>query len=154
MAYYTALIAAWNGATQPPTGVAGTALTGLTTANKLIAVNGWTVAGEAQKAILIPSTILNAILFADLAALTQLQVTQLTLLLAGSSVDASSGTSIRAGIQALFASKATTLANLAALVAPFDSPKILWWQATVAQGGAGLSSPVSANDLAAAGGLT
>lgn len=45
MAYYTNLIAAWNSATQPPAGVAGTALTGLSTAAKLAAVNGWTVAG-------------------------------------------------------------------------------------------------------------
>ena len=148
MAYYTALIAAWNGATQPPTGVTGTALTGLTTANKLVAINGWTLAGIAQKAILDPSHILNAIVFADLAGLTQLQVTQLTLLLAGSSVDASAGTSIRAGIQALFAGKTTTLANLAALVAPFDSPKIPWWSAS--NGGA-LNGPVNQTDLTLAG---
>lgn len=45
MAYYTALIAAWNGATQPPAGVTGTALTGLSTAAKIAAINGWTVAG-------------------------------------------------------------------------------------------------------------
>jgi hypothetical protein len=129
MAYYTALITAWNGATQPPTGVTGTALTGLTTANKLIAVNGWTVVGTAQHAILTPSQILNAVVFADLAGLTQLQVSQLTLLLQGAQVDASVGTPIRLGIQALFAGKTTTLANLGALVAPFDSPVVPWWQA-------------------------
>ena len=46
MGDYGALIAAWNSATQPPTGVTGTALTsGMTTAQKLAAVNGWTVPG-------------------------------------------------------------------------------------------------------------
>jgi hypothetical protein len=151
VAYYTNLINAWNSATQPPTGVTGTGLTGLTTANKLIAINGWTVIGTATKAILSPSAILNAIVFSDLAALTQLQVSQLTLLLAGSSVDASVGTSIRAGIQALFAGKTQTLTNLGALVAPFDSPAVPWWQAS---SGGGLNGPISQPDLTAAGGLT
>lgn len=143
MAYYTALITAWNGATQPPTGVTGAPLTGLTTAQKLAAVNAWTVV-SAQKAILSPSQILNSIVFADLAALTQLQVTQLTLLLQGSTVDASAGTPIRAGIQALFAGKATTLANLSALVAPYDNATALW---TAANG----YPTLNLNDTAAAG---
>lgn len=146
MAYYTALITAWNGAPQPPSGVTGTALTGLTTANKLAAVNGWTVAATPQKAILSPSSILNAVVFADLAGLTQLQVTQLTLLLQGSSVDASSNTSIRIGIQTLFAGKTQTLANLGALVAPFDTPPPApWWQ------GNGYARAFDMGDVAAAG---
>jgi hypothetical protein len=127
MAYYDTLISAWNGGTQPPAGVTGTALTAqMTTAQKLAAINGWTVTGASKPAVLSPSQILNAIVFADLAALTQLQVSQLTLLLAGSSIDASVGTPIRAGIQALFAGKTTTLAQLGTLVAPFDSPTISW----------------------------
>jgi hypothetical protein len=148
MAYYTALINAWNSVTQPPAGVTGTGLTGLSTANKLIAINVWTVVGTPVKAILSPSQILNAIVFADLAALTQLQVSQLTLLLAGTAIDASPGTSIRLGIQALFAGKTATLANLGALVAPFDSPSVPWWQAN------GYSGPINGNDLGNAGGLT
>lgn len=118
MAYYDALIAKW------PT------LTPGTTAAKLAQLNGTLAAAVPQKAILAPSAILNAIVFADLAALTQLQVTQLTLLLQGSSVDASAGTSIRAGIQALFAGKTQTMSNLGALVAPYDTPpQVPWWQA-------------------------
>lgn len=116
MAYYDALVTKW--ATLSPG----------TTAAKLAQVNALTVTGSAVKAVLPPSAILNAIVFSDLAALTQLQVTQLTLLLSGTDIDASAGTPIRAGIQALFAGKTTTLANLAALVAPFDSPSIPWWQ--------------------------
>ncbi len=141
MAYYDALIAKWA------------TLTPGTTVAKLAQINAITVAAPAQKAILSPSAILNAVVFADLAALTQLQVTQLTLLLQGGSVDASVGTSIRAGIQALFAGKTTTLANLGALVAPLDSPTMPWWQAGIAQSGGALTSPVSPSDLAAAGGL-
>jgi hypothetical protein len=74
-------------------------------------------------------------------------VTQLTLLLQGDLVDASPGTSIRTGIQALFAGKTATLTALGALVAPFDSPTIPWWKSVY-------TAPISADDLAAAGGLT
>jgi hypothetical protein len=143
MAYYDALIAKW------PT------LTPGTTTAKLMQINALAVAtGVPVKAILSPSQILNAIVFADMAGLTQLQVSQLTMLLAGSSVDASAGTSIRAGIQSLFAGKTQTLANLGALVVPYDSPAIPWWQATVSQGGGGLVASVAPSDLAQAGNLT
>lgn len=143
MSYYDALVTKWG------------TLSG-TTAAKLSVINALTVQTAAQgSVVVIPSQIINAIVFADLAALTQLQVSQLTLLLAGGSVDASKGSSIRAGIQALFAGKTQTLNNLAALVAPSDAPVTLpWWQATVAQGGGGLSSPVNDADLKSAGGLT
>lgn len=118
MAYYDAMIAKW-----------GTLSPG-TTAAKLSQLNAATAAATPQRAILSPSSILNAVVFADLAALTQLGVTQLTLLLQGSLVDASAGTSIRAGIQQLFAGKTQTLNNLGALVAPFDTPAVVpWWQA-------------------------
>ena len=141
MGYYDALILKW------PTLNSGT------TQQKLAQINSLTVAGPAQKALLTPSSILNAIVFADLASLTQLQVTQLTLLLQGDLVDASPGTSIRAGIQALFSGKTTTLANLGALVASYDSPQIPWATAPVASGGGGLVAMVQPSDLAAAGGL-
>lgn len=144
MAYYDALIAKWA------------TLTPGTTAAKLAQINAITVQIATHGvALLAPSSILNAIVFADLASLTQLQVSQLTLLLAGSAVDVSFGSSIRAGIVALFAGKTTTLAQLTALVASADAAVTApWWQATVAQGGGGLASPVSLADLAAAGGLT
>ena len=137
MAYYDALIAKWN------------TLSG-TTQSKLTQINALTVANP-QKAILTPSAIINACVAADIASLTASQVALFALLIAGSSVDASTGTTIRAGVQAIFAGKTTTLANLGALVAPFDNATIPWWQATVAQGGGGLSSPVGTGDLSAAG---
>lgn len=133
MAYYDALITKWA------------TLTPGTTAVKLTQLNGLTAPSATQKAILSPSQILNAIVFTDLAAFTQLQVSQLTLLLAGTSVDASVGTTIRAGIQALFAGKTASLTALGALVAPFDSPTVLWWQS------AGYQRAFDLGDIAAAG---
>ena len=132
MAYYDAMVAKW--ATLNPG----------TTANKLAQLNAAT-ASIPGKAVLAPSAIINAVVIADLAGLTQLQLTQMTLLLQGSAVDASTGTPIRAGIQALFAGKTTTLANLAALVAPLDSVAVPWWQAN------GYLRPFDLGDVAAAG---
>ena len=144
------LIAAWNSPTQPPTGVTGIGLTAqMTTDQKLAAINAWTVpTGVPVQALLSPSTILNAIVPADLAALTSPQVAFLTLVLEGSTVNVSLGTTIRTAIQTIFSGKTTTLQNLAALVAPFDNPTQLWWQAN------GFGSPITQADLAAAGGLT
>ncbi len=49
MAYYDALIADWDASSASPgalpTGVAGTSLYGLATADKITAINGWTVTG-------------------------------------------------------------------------------------------------------------
>lgn len=138
MAYYDALIAKWA------------TLTPGTTAQKLAQINALTVSNP-QKAMLAPSTILNACVAVDLEALTAAQVALFALLLAGTSIDCSAGTAIRAVAQNLFAGKTQTLANLGALVSPFDNATLPWWQATVAQGGGGLSSPVSQGDLTAAG---
>lgn len=137
MAYYDALIAAWP------------QLTPGTTAVKLAQLNALTSpTGVPRKSILTPSSILNAVVFADLASLTALQVAQLTLLLQGGSVDASANTPIRTGIQALFAGKTQTLTNLGALVSAYDTPVMPWWQF------AGYPGPFNTNDLVAAGGLT
>jgi len=142
MAYYDALVAKWA------------TLTG-TTQSKLAQINALTVAGAVpQKALLTPSQILNACSFAELATLTQLQISQLSLLLQGSSIDASVGTNVRAGVSAVLAGKTASLAGLAALVAPYDTPALPWITTPVAAGGGGLTGPVSMNDLAAAGGLS
>lgn len=146
MAYYDALIAAWNSGTQPPAGITGTALTGgMTTAQKLAAVNAWTIIGPPKKLVISPSDIINRIVYTDLAALTQIQLLQLQVLLSGTAVDATQGSPIRTGIQTLFAGKTQTLANLVALVAPYDNPVIIW---TVANG---YPPGINLNDAAAAG---
>jgi hypothetical protein len=126
--YYDALIAAWNGTTQPPTGVTGSGLLSTdTTAQKVVKVNGWIVAVP-QKAILTGTQIVNAIVATDLAALTALQIAQLQLLILDAGVDCSKGTSVRTAIQNMFAGKTQTLQQLAALVAPFDNYTETWCQ--------------------------
>ena len=134
MAYYDALIARW--ATLNPG----------TTQQKLAQINAQVVAsGPAQKLLVPPSDIINAIAPADFAALTDLDIQRLTLLLQGQVVDASQGTLIRAALANIFTGKATTLANFAALQAKYDTPSIPWWQAN------GYSSPISKDDASAAG---
>ena len=126
MAYYTALIAAWNNATQPPPGVTGTALTGLTTAQKVAAVNAWTVAAP-QPANIAVTSIIGAILPADFTSLTALQLQQLQFLLqSAQTIFAPPGGTIRSVFASIFAGKTTTLNNLTALVTPFDNATQSW----------------------------
>jgi hypothetical protein len=75
MGYYTALMDAWNGATQPPAGVTGTGLTGeMTTAQKIAAVNGWTIVGSIPTTFYVTgSQIWNCINWNELSALTDAQ---------------------------------------------------------------------------------
>lgn len=105
--------------TNDPLGRGYAGMTGTAAATSLNTTNR---PAPVQRVKLAPSAILNAIVPADLAALTQLQTLQLSLFLAGSEVDASIGTTVRLAIQTLFAGKTTTLNQLGALVAPFDTP--------------------------------
>lgn len=133
MAYYDPLITIW------PT------LTG-TKQEKIAQLAVLKIDGDVQKALLSASDILNACVPADLAALTSTQVSFLTLFLAGQQVDVSQGTTLRTAIRTIFTGKTTTLNNLAALVAPFDSPvKILWYQAN------GYPRPLTVDDATNAG---
>jgi len=130
-------------------------LTGTTDA-KLAIVNAKVVTG------VIPSTfyvagadVLNAIDWTEFNALaTTKQLNILTMcacpgpLLGGS---ANTTHLVPGMIIANFTSNGTTMAGLIALAKAATTP---WWQASVANGGGGLSSPVSGNDLVAAGGLT
>lgn len=152
MSYYTSLIAAWNAGTVP-SGATGSALTGLTTAQKLANINAWTVAGPAVACSITPSQIINCIdTVAHVNALTTAQL-QILQFLAGSGqpIFAPPGSTIRAWFQNTFAGQATTLSAFAALVAQFDSPPVPW--VTAPSGGA-LNGTVNLSDLAAAGGLT
>jgi hypothetical protein len=152
MAYYDPLIAVWN-TTALPAGVTGAPLAAsMTKQQKLDTINGWMVDQSQNKpaVILSPSQILNAIVFADLAGLTQLQLLQLQLLLSGNSVDVSAGTTIRQGLQQLFAGKAQTIANFQALVTPFDTPRVTWCAANGYPGG-GDKGGLNLNDVLAAG---
>lgn len=158
-ANYAALQAAWATSSASsgalPTGVTGTSLFGLTTAAKLAAINGWTVVGPAIPANLSPSQIFNCIdTVAHANAVTALQWAVMQFLAgSGQPIAAPPGSTVRAWFSNAFAGQTTTLANLAALIAQFDSPPIPWATATAGSNGGGLSAPISANDLVAAGGL-
>lgn len=90
------------------------------------AVNAKTVSTP-QLAMLNVPDVVNAIQPADYTALTQLQLLQMQLLLGGAgTVNASPGTTIRAVFQSIFAGKATTLANLLALVSQYDNATTPW----------------------------
>lgn len=159
MAYYDALIAAWNGATQPPAGVTGAALTGLTTAQKLAAVNGWTVVGPN-----VPIPVLQVMTYLRTNNLWMaIKAATATSNGAAAAVDYNSDPRVQtldvslAIVQGMLADLVThtllTQAQSDAIKA-MGSPLLPWWQASVAAGGGGLSGPVSNPDLVAAGGLT
>jgi hypothetical protein len=148
MAYYDALIAKWA------------TLTG-TTDQKIAAVNALTVAGP-RKPVQIADVMTylrsNALWLPIKAAAA-----------AGTSAGAEAAVDLNsdmrmqtidfdlpivAGMLADLVSKALLTQAQSDALNALANTTIPWWQATVAQGGCGLSSPVGANDLAAAGGLT
>lgn len=122
----------------------GRGYSGMTAAAAATSLNTANRTPAAQPALLTPSAIINAILPADLAALTQLQTTQFALVLSGAQVDASAGTTVRLAVQTLFAGKTTTLNRLGALVAPFDSPPAI---SRAAELGWPASEPLTANEV-------
>jgi hypothetical protein len=75
MAYYDALIAAWNNPTQPPPGVTGAPITsGMATQKKLDTVNAWTVTGAIPTSFYTDGAeVLNAIIWGEFKVLTQAQ---------------------------------------------------------------------------------
>lgn len=128
MAYYTALINAWNGVTQPPAGVSGLALTaGMTTAQKLNAVNAWLTSGAARPMIVPTYEIYNCIVPAEFVALTTTNQQLIRDILGMGTVDASPGTSVRARIVAVFPNGTTTFTNLSNLARNYDTPQVSWW---------------------------
>jgi len=113
MAYYDALVAKW------PT------VSGATATDKLANLNAEMATGAAIAAMIPPTDIVNAIVPADLGALTDIELRRLTLALQGSAVDVSSGTNTRAFLVALFSGKPSA-ATLATLVAQYDTPQVSW----------------------------
>lgn len=150
MAYYTNLINAWNNATQPPPGVTGTGLTGLTTANKLLAINAWTVTGSVPTSFSTTgSAVLNCINWAEFAALTATEQANV-LALCNCPGPLVSGSAVLSKILpgmlvAYFPAAGPTITALTALA---QAAVQQWWAAN------GYSSPINQSDLTAAGGLT
>jgi hypothetical protein len=232
MAYYTALINAWNSATQPPPGVNGTPLTGgMTTAQKIAVVNGWTVTGTVPTTIYFTGVqLLNCINYTEFKGLNAQQQSNILALcnntgplLGGSAETAfvpvgiiidyfktnasitsgtyNSGTGIVTltmgatvtfgpggnitisgltgtgafaqlnGVFPVVSASGTTVTynagaglgastitngslvppTVTALTALAQATVQPWWQASVANGGSGLTSPVSPGDTTAAG---
>lgn len=155
MAYYTALITAWNGATQPPTGVTGTALTGgMSTAQKIAAVNGWAVTGT------IPATyyttgdaILNCINYSEFKLLTATEQNNLLSLcrISGQLLGGSAQTThmVAGMIIDYFITLHSGPNTIAALTALAQAQP--WWSTSVANGGGGLVAPVQLSDTTQAG---
>ncbi len=150
MAYYDALIAAWNGATQPPVGVTGAALTGgMTTQQKLDAVNAWTVSGPAVPMVIPTYIIYNAIDPTEFSNLSPASNQQLVRdILSMGTVDVSVGTSVRTRLLALFGVGTTTRANLVAAAKNYDASPVPWWKAN------GYSSPFNLTGDIKKAGLT
>jgi len=141
MAYYDALIAKWA------------TLSG-TTAQKLAAVNAATVAAPADPAIIPSYAIYNALDPAEFVGLTAAQQQRVRDLFGMGTVDVSSGTNARAMLVSIFGAGTATRAALVAVVQSYENKTQPWWQASIADGGGALGSPVSVDDLIAAGGLS
>lgn len=145
MAYYDVLKTAWNNLTQPPPGVTGAALTGLTTDQKLTAVMLWRVVGPAMQMVVPTYMIYNLIVGTEFSALTAANQQLVRDILGMGIVDGSPGTQVRARIVAIFPNGTTTFANLAALAANYDAPKVSWLTAN------GYPAVISGQDAVNAG---
>lgn len=149
MAYYTALIAAWNTGTVP-VGVVGSALTGQSTAQKIININAWTLTATIPPSYTITGAqISSCIKWSEFAALTAAQQSLVMQLCAIPTLSVGSSAAEIAlladgMIIAFFPAGGATITALSAL-APSAQPWV------TASGGGGLSSPVSINDTTAAG---
>lgn len=154
MAYYDALIAAWNGPIQPPVGVSGAALTAqMTTTQKIAVVNGWTVTGAVPTSFFVAGNqVLNCINYAEFKVLTATQQANLLAMLAvpGQLFGGSANTThiVDGMIIDFFPLAGPTIAALTALAQGTVQP---WWQVPVANGGGGLSGQISLADTQAAG---
>lgn len=146
MAYYDAFISAWNTGTLPAS-TTGTALTGLTTAQKLAAINGWTYTGAAATYSVVAAwQVLNCIQQADLAGLTADQKQQLGIVLGPGQVDPTPGKTAAAIFGNIFSGKTTTLNALVALQNSLKvTPSSPWWQF------AGYPRPFDMGDVTTAG---
>lgn len=150
--YYDALIAAWNNPTQPPPGVTGEALLAAdTTDQKIVKVNNWTVREIPSLFLTLGADMLNCIDWAEFAALQSTEQANV-LGMCGVSGQLKGGLDAASLITggmfvAYFPLNGPTIAALTKL-AEVVQP---WWQASIASGGGGLSSPINEVDVAAAG---
>jgi hypothetical protein len=127
MAYYDAMIAGWNSATQPPSGVTGTPITGtMTTQQKLDAMNRWTTTGAAIPMIIPTYKVYNVMDTAEFTALAANQQQNMRDILAMGEVDLSPNLPARNRMLQLFGAGSATRAAMAAMAVPFDTPIVNW----------------------------
>lgn len=127
MAYYDAMIAGWNSATQPPTGVTGTPITaGMTTTQKLAAMNGWTTTGAAIPMIIPTYRVYNVMDINEFNALSAANQQNMRDILAMGEIDLSPNLPARTRMLALFGAGTATRTAMAAMAVPYDSPTVNW----------------------------
>lgn len=149
MAYYDALIAAWNnGATSLPSGATGSLFVGGdTTAQKLAKLDAWIVTGSVPTTLYVTGAQLaNCFNWTEFAALTAAQQANLLALcqIPGLLLGGSSNTAflVDGMILAYFSHVGATVAALTALAQGSSQP---WWQS------AGYQSAPQLGDVNAAG---
>jgi hypothetical protein len=127
MAYYDALIAAWNNPTQPPPGVTGTGLNaGMTTQQKVTTINGWKTTGTATPMVVPTYQIYNLIDLAEFNALTDPNKQAVRDILSMGTVDSSPGTKVRSRFVQIFPSGTVSFQTLSNFAKTFDAPDVDW----------------------------
>ena len=146
MAYYDALIAAWNNPTQPPPGVTGPPLTaGMTTDEKITTVNKWTVTGPARQMLVQATVLYNAMNINEYNSLPPANQTIINNILSMGEIDASPNTNVRQRFVQIFPNGTQTFASIATLAKTYDQPQVPWWSAN------GYPHPISGEDCVQAG---
>lgn len=158
MAYYDALIAAWNSSIQPPAGVTGTGLSSAqATATKLININGWTVTGTVPTSFLTTGSALTACInFAEFNTLTAAQQSNVLALCntPGNLLGGSTNAGLLTGGMFItyFSTPASpTIAKLTALAKAVTQS---WAQANGYNYASSIQGGINSGDLGGAGGLT
>jgi hypothetical protein len=135
-------------------GVVGQSLNGLTTAQKIAAVNGWTVTGTIPTNFTVSGAQLwNCINWTELAALTDPQrkdVIGMCAIPGGLLGGATNVTFATAGMIVAYFTNASGPTRLA-LVQLANAQVQPWWATPVANGGGGLNGTVSLSDTIPAG---
>jgi hypothetical protein len=127
MAYYDAMVAGWNSATQPPSGVTGTPITGsMTTQQKLDAMNRWTTTGTAIRMIIPTYEIYTVMDVAEFNALTAANQQNMRDILAMGNVDLSPNKPARNRMLQLFGAGTVTRAAMSAMAVSYDTPTVNW----------------------------
>jgi hypothetical protein len=127
MAYYDALIAAWNSVTQPPTGVTGSGLSaGDTTQQKCAKINAWTMVSSAQRMTIAAYDLYNLILPSEFDALSPTNSQIVRDMLGMVQVDCSPGSNTRVRLNTLFPAGTQTHTNFLNFAKNFDTPVQDW----------------------------